>query len=263
MIKKLLKYDLLYTYKLIIIYYIIALIFSIFTRIFLNIESSTLMYIIGQICSGTTVAMLINIIINTLIRNWVRFQTNFYKDEAYLTHTLPLSKTKLYLSKFLTSLITMLTSVLVIVIVLFIAYYSKENMDILKTSLHAIANIYDSTIPLFISSVVIVFFLEMFLMLTLGYTGIIFGNTKNNNKIIYSVISTIIIYLLTQGILLLIIYLIGLLNSEVMNLFTTSTVANISVLKTIMYFAIVMYSVFIIIYTFINLKLFNKGVNID
>ena len=105
MLKKLLKYDLIYTYKIIIIYYTLSIIFALLTRIFLNFDA-TLLNIIGSICSGVTITFMINILVNTLIRNWVRFNYNFYKDESYLTHTLPVSKTKLYLSKFLTASIT-------------------------------------------------------------------------------------------------------------------------------------------------------------
>jgi len=93
MLKKLLKYDLFYTYKIIIIYYALSLIFALLTRVFLNFDT-TLLNIIGSICSGVTITLMINIIINTLIRNWARFNINFYKDESYLTHTLPVSKTK-------------------------------------------------------------------------------------------------------------------------------------------------------------------------
>ena len=262
MLKKLLKYDLLYTYKLIILYYMLSLIFAVFTRFFLNFDT-TLLNIIGIICSGVTITLMINIIINTLIRNWARFNINFYKDESYLTHTLPVSKNKLYLSKFITAFITMFTSVLVIILSLFVAFYSKENFNLLKDMLFGLSNMYNASTTLFVISTIIVFFLEMLLMLIIVYTGIILGNKKNNNKNLWSVIYSIILYFLTQGILLVGIVILGLINKDIMNLFTTNTLANLSVLKTIMIFSIIIYSLFVIIYTFINLKLFNKGVNVD
>ena len=104
MLKKLLKYDLQNIYKVLIIFYSLSLFFALLTRIFLNIENSFIMNIIGQICNATTISMIFNILINNLLRLWVRFKNNFYGDESYLTHTLPINKKTLYLSKTLTAI---------------------------------------------------------------------------------------------------------------------------------------------------------------
>lgn len=92
MLKKLLKYDLKSIYKVLIVFYSLSLFFAILTRIFLNIENSFIMDVIGKVCSGTTIAMIFNILINNLMRLWVRFNGNLYGDESYLTHTLPCNK---------------------------------------------------------------------------------------------------------------------------------------------------------------------------
>ena len=135
MLKKLLKYDLQNIYKVLIVFYSLSLFFGVLTRIFFGIENSFIMNIIGQICSGTVIAMIFNILINNLMRLWHRFKSNFYGDESYLTHTLPVDKKTLYLSKFLASIITLFSSVVVIGITLFIAYYSKENIEVIKNLL--------------------------------------------------------------------------------------------------------------------------------
>ena len=83
MLKKLLKYDLKSMFKFLIVFYSLSIFFAILTRIFLNINNSFMMNIIGQICSGTTIAMVANILINNTIRLWVRFKNNFYGDECY------------------------------------------------------------------------------------------------------------------------------------------------------------------------------------
>ena len=126
MLKKLLKYDLESIFKFIVIFYSLSLFFGVLTRIFLNINGSFIMNIIGQISSGATISMMVSILINNLMRLWVRFKNNFYGDESYLTHTLPVEKKTLYLSKILTAIITLFTSILVITLTLFVAYYSKE-----------------------------------------------------------------------------------------------------------------------------------------
>ena len=99
MLKKLLKYDLKNVYKILIIFYALSIFFGILTRIFFSIDNSTIMNIIAQVCGGITISMAFNIIINNLIKSWVMFKQNLYGDESYLTHTLPINKKTLYLSK--------------------------------------------------------------------------------------------------------------------------------------------------------------------
>ena len=186
MLKKLLKYDLKYKLKVLNIFYILSIIFAIFTRIFLNIENSFILNIIGKICSGVTISMIFNILINNLMRIWVRFKDNFYKDESYLTHTLPINKSTLYLSKILSSIITLFISISVIGITLFIAYYSKENIELLKKLILPILEIYNSTFIVFLLVILFILFLELLNAVQMGFIGIILGHKMNNNKTLFS-----------------------------------------------------------------------------
>lgn len=263
MLKKLLKYDLENIFKVLIVFYSLSLFFAILTRIFLNLNDSFIINIIGQITSGTTIAMMVNILINNLMRLWSRFKNNFYGDESYLTHTLPIEKKTLYLSKVLTSIITLFTSTLVIIFTLFIAYYSKENILTLKNVLLPIANTYDSTIIKILLAFTFVFFIEFANILQSGYTGMIIGHKMNNNKMAYSILFGFITYIITQIFAVLIIFMIGLFNQDIMNLFFTSEVINVDMIKTIIYLAIIIYTIIFVIGYIINLKLFKKGVNVD
>ena len=130
MLGKLIKYDLKWIYKVVIVFYILATVFSVIARMCFSIENSMLFNILGKIASGVAISMVVNSIINTVMRSWARFVKNIYKDESYLTHTLPIKKNTIYLSKVLSSLISIFTSVVVSVICLFICYYSKENMEV-------------------------------------------------------------------------------------------------------------------------------------
>ena len=263
MLKKLLKYDLQYKFKILIIFYILSLFFSILTRIFFSIENSFIMNIIGQICSGVTISMMINIIINNLLRCFARFRTNLYSDESYLTHTLPIDKKTLYLSKILSSIISLFTSIIVIVITLFIAYYSKENIELLKNILLPIADIYNSTIISILLAFFFIFFLEFANALQCGFTGIILGHKMNNSKIAYSVLFGFVSYMIIQVFALLVIFLVALFNQDLMNLFITNQMINMDMVKVIIYMATSIYIVTLIAGYIINLKLFKKGVNVD
>lgn len=263
MLKKLLKYDLKSINIVLIVFYGLSIFFSILTRIFLSIENSFIFNVIGQICNGTMIAMMFNIIINNLIRLWVRFKQNFYGDESYLTHTLPVEKKTLYLSKFIVSVITLIISISVIVLSLFIAHYSKENIELVKNLLLPLATIYDSTVIGIILLFVFVCFLELFNMLQSGYVGIVLGHRKNNNKMLFTFIYGFIIYLLTQIFALVVVFLAALFNKDIMNLFNSMEMLNIDMIKLCIYLAIGVYMTNIIVLYIVNSKLFSKGVNVD
>ena len=263
MLRKLLKYDLKSIFKVLTIFYSLSIFFAILTRIFLSVDNSFIINIVGKVCSGTTIAMMFNIIINNLMRLWVRFTNNFYKDESYLTHTLPVDKKTLFLSKALASVITMFTSVLVICLSLFIAYYSKENIELVKNLLLPLAKVYDSTVVTVILAFVFVSFLELMNILHSGYVGIVLGHKKNNNKQLYSIVFGFITYLLTQVFTIFIVFIAALFNANLMNLFYTTNALNIESIKLCIYLAISIYTFNIFILYFINSKLFSSGVNID
>lgn len=263
MLKNVLKYDLKFTYKLLGVFYIITLIAALLTRIFFSFSSSTILEVLGYICSGVTVSFIFNILLNNMMRLWIRFTNNVYKDESYLTHTLPISKKTIYLSKFLASVITMFTSALVILFAVFIAYYSKENMEALKNSITFLASVYNTTAIKLILIILFVFFLEMTFAIQIGYTGIILGHKANNNKAVKSILYGGICYLLTQAFTLLFVYIFGLFNPGIMNLFMTMDQVDVNSIKMVMYMAIGVYFIYLLIYYLVNVKLFSKGVNVE
>lgn len=263
MLRKVLKYDLKYIYKVLLVFYIITITCALLTRLFWSIDNSAIFNVLGYITSGATISFFFSILINNLMRNWARVIKNVYKDESYLTHTLPVSKNTIYLSKFLSSIITVFTSVIIILLAAFIAYYSKENMQVLKTLLQSIASIYNSSVLSFGLIIAIVFFLEITYIIQVGNTGIIIGHKANNNKILLSIISGFIIYTITSLVLLLILFVGGLFFKDIMNLFLTNSVINIDIVKKIMYIAILTYSILIGLFFLIDIKLFNKGVNVE
>lgn len=263
MLKKLVKYDLKNIFKILIYFYCLALFFSILTRIFLNVDNSFILNIVGQVCSGVTISMIINILINNLMGLWRRFKNHFYADEAYLTHTLPISKKTLYLSKIVSSLISLLLSTVMIGISLFVAYYSKENMLNLKVLLLPMATAYESTILKIVISFLAVFFLEIATLLQAGYTGIILGHRMNNAKFGFSILYGFSSYMVIQVVVLLIIFIFALFNNNLMDLFVSNQIFDIGVIKLIIFMTCLIYTVVLIITYVLNLKLFEKGVNLD
>ena len=262
MLKKLLKYDLEWCYKPLIVFYILAIFFAIITRVIESFEQTLILVIIDKICSGITIAMIINILINCFMRNWARFVKNIYKDESYLTHTLPVTKNKIYLSKVLTAIITLITSSIVIVSCVAIVFLNENSWSLLKTSLEDSAISLNCSIPSLIIVLVITVFFEFLFMIMSGILGIIIGHRSNNHKIVKSIIFGFGIYMAFSIISLLVIYIAGLLNSDIMSVFNNIVVSS-TALKSIMMMGIFIYAIYTCIVYFVGNKLLNKGVNVD
>lgn len=262
MLKKILKYDLKSVYKRLVVFYLLAIFFAIIGRLFSFIDNSFVFNFVSKFSNGIAVGMVINIVINNLLHIWRRFINNFYGDESYLTHTLPISKKTLLLSKFLSSIITIFTSMLVIVITVVIAYYSKDNFQVLKDTLEMASQVYNSTMINLLFIIIMTLFLQLLLTVVIGYTGIIIGYEGDNNKFVNSLLFSFLFYAINQIILLVTIFLIGFINNDIMTLFTTNNVSNVFVLKTMLYIAILINAILITVYYLVCRIRFAKGVNV-
>lgn len=262
MLKKLLKYDLEWCYKPLVVFYILTIFFSIITRIVESFEQTLIVLILDKICSGVVIAMIVNILINCFMRNWARFVKNIYKDESYLTHTLPVSKNKIYLSKILTAIITLLTSFIVIIICLTIATLNKDTWVILKESLEQSAIYFDSSVFSLIFVIIITIFFEFLFMMMSGILGIIIGHKSNNLKIVKSIVIGFVIYMVLSSMSLVALFVAGLLNSDIMSLFNNIEVSS-NALKSMMLVGILVYAIYNLGIYFIGNKLLNKGVDVD
>ena len=263
MLGKVLKYDLKWVYKVVGIFYILALVFSIIGRGLNEIENSALFSIIAKISFGFAISMIINSLINCLMRLWSRFIKNLYKDESYLTHTIPVPRKTIYASKVLAALITIFTTTIVALVCLFICYYSEANMEILKTLLELAASTYNTTVVKLLLLITVVIYLEVMFMVLIGYTGIILGFKSNQNKMVKTLVYSFILYMVTQVVTLAVIFIYGLFNPNVMNIINTTDIINIDAIKSVMYIGIGTYVAYIIFYYFLGKKQLEKGVNVD
>lgn len=255
MLGKLLKYDIANIFKFLGVFYILAIFFAILVRIFLITDSSVIITIIGEVCLGAMVSMFFSIVINNLMRLWVKFRDSLYGDEAYLTHTLPVDKKIIYLSKIILALITLVASLMVIALSLFISLYSNDYFTLLNVLID------DFQVNVFLFFVLL--FVEFANMLQSGFTGIILGNRINGAKTGVSVLFGIIVYIVTQLFTFLMFWIVALFNKDIMDIFVTNSIVDNNILKFVLTIAIVIYTIVLIFGIVINQKLLKKGVNVD
>lgn len=263
MLNKLLKYDLKYMLKNMTIFYILSIFFAVTTRILFSLNQSVMVNIIGQISVGCMFSMIASTLINVMMRSWVRFRDSLYKDESYLTHTLPVTKNAIYDSKFIQTLVFFIVSFVVVLISLFIAYYTKDRWLMVKGFVNNITTGLEFNTLVFVMSFLVVIFLEIFNAIQCGFLGIILGNKSNNNKTGFSVLFGFIAYLLSQSLVLFLVFVVGLFDSSIMDLFKNDIVLNTHSFKLLIVLAIVLYLIIITLMNMLCKRELNKGVDVE
>ncbi|MBE6709126.1 MAG: hypothetical protein E7578_07795 [Ruminococcaceae bacterium] len=265
MLKKLLKYEIRNTLKFLVIFYSISVIFALITRILFAFEDSSFMvYFFSRFCQGVTISMMCSALFNNLLRLWVRFRQNFYGDESYLTHTLPVTKGTHLAAKFINSVVTLCLTMVVIGICLCIMYYSNGIGEAIKSFVYPAADMYGTSIITLILVFLLILFLQFFNILQCGYTGIILGHKLNKSKIGLSVLFGGIIYMGSQIVTVLLMLIASLYDTRIIDLFTElNPVISPSLMKLIVIVSIISYTMVIIVNYLISVKLFKKGVNVE
>ena len=264
MLIKLLKYDLKYMIKNMSVFYILSIFFAITTRLLSLPEQTVMISILSKISSGCMIAMIANIIINVMMRSWVRFRDSLYKDEAYLTHTLPVTKNDLYNSKFIQTLIFFFIGFVIILLSLFVAYYTQDSWQVIKEYIKTITMGFNMSTAFFITIAIVLIFLELFNAIQCGFLGIILGYKRNNGKIGFSVLFGFIIYLVAQTLVLGLVFVYGLFDTTVMELFKSGTISiDVNAFKVLAIVSSILYLIIIFSMSIIGKKLLNKGVNIE
>ena len=263
MLKKILKYDLKYIYKGLTIFYILDICTAVIARILMLIEKSTIATFLSSALSLIAICLLFLTIGYNLLRLWNRFLNNFYKDESYLTHTLPVEKKTLYTSKFASTIITLATSTIVIVLSLAIIYYSKENIALLKMTLEGLKDTYDNFVLYILGMMFAIFFLELISIVSAGYTGLLLGHKSNDAKMVKSIIIALAFFMGLSIAMLLVVFLTGLVIPDIMDLFMSNVEPGISTIKNVLSMELVLYALITIFYFILDLHIFQKGVNVD
>lgn len=262
MIKKLMKYDIRNMTKILVYFYAIGIIAAVLTRLINIGDHIQFIMIIGKIFEGITYAAIANIIINTFMHIILKsFINNFYKDESYLTHTLPVTKKQLLISKYLSSLIVVLISVVVSVASLFIVLYSKEFIEGLKAFISLTVSGFNMSSGAFITLVVLILFTQVCAMISMSFTAIVKANTYNTKRVIKGLLWFAVYYFGSGLITLLLAVVTFAMGGNISEL--TATQMSQSSFTTLFILALVANIIYTVVHCLVSYKLFNKGVNVD
>lgn len=135
----------------------------------------------------------------TLVICIMRYTKSLFRDQGYLTHTLPVNKHQLLLSQILADVLMELISLVVILICCFIAYFTPSVLEgILQLineffnvviSSRDFFNLFGGTIVLCVFTLFFSFLQSLFVI----YTGIAIGHAFAKNKGVLSVVFCIVL----------------------------------------------------------------------
>ena len=261
MIKKLYKRDLDKMTKTLRWFFLISISLAIITRLINIGKDIQAIKIIGMVFSGLTYSAVANVLINTFTNILIYFKSNFYNDESYLTHTLPVTKKQLIISKYLSSLTVIISSFVVMILSLLIVLYDKTFVDFIKTALTMVVSGLDMSVGGFITVIALVLFSQILSIMGMGFSAIVKGNSYNQKKALKGVLWFIAYYFGSIGITLItsvIVFAIGGNLSEL-----SATVMKASSFITIIVVGLTLYLLYAVYYAIFCYKLFNRGVNVD
>ena len=261
MIARLLKYDIKKMTKILVYMYVISIALAGITR-FINIwKDIPAINILGLVFAGCTYSAIGNVLVNTFVHILSVFIKSFYKDESYLTHTLPVKKSDLLNSKYISAVIVVFLGVAVSFLSLFILFYSKSFMTVIGNFISATVADFNMSSGAFISLISVLIFLELCSFITMGFAAIIKANTYNTKRTLRSFVWFIIFYFITMAATVLSAIALFAISGSVSELLSTTLSASAFI--RLIWLAIIDYFVYSVVFFFISHKLFARGVNVD
>lgn len=240
MLLKLMKYDLKSILKKMVFYYIVVVGLAILSKVLLLIFENTRFVAIASLPTAIFFLSLSLCNTVTMIISMIRYYKNMLSDEGYLTHTLPVKRNSILLSKLLSTVIAEIISILVMVISVFI-FSPKIFILLLDEILIAIqlllANNYNGTVIYIVFLIILEIIIYSVCKVTQVAMCLSLGASHNKNKLVMAFVYYIGINFVLQivGGILISICAIILASLPSLTIHTFYVVMYIVILLTLLY----------------------------
>lgn len=214
MLAKLIKYDLKYLLKSVALFggllLICAILFNItgYDYLYEIVTSSTasdftltilfILQFLHTIFYNAIFIIVVWLVLNSIMRIWHRYRASFFLDESYLTHTLPIKRSTLWLAKFLSTVITLLSVLAAIAFSFAVLSLSPNGKDLIAS----FGIFPHKPNPFYIVSYIITFFTQLLCATMCGLLGITLGNRAQNHRLRKSIFFGTAFYILCGLILI-------------------------------------------------------------
>lgn len=260
MLGKVLKYDLKALCRYLIPLYAVLFGLGIMIRLLGFFDNVSIIAIIcGLMIVALVVLSCLSFVLNGIF-SVKYYLENLFKDEGYLTHTLPVKKGTLLFSKVLASLVTFSMTTLVLIISLIVAFYQKglfvEVVKVLNLS------IYGMTVYEFLLFMIVYGVIGYVATILMVYAAIAIGYSRSSNKLVSSVVWGLIFYFVMEFLYLGLLGIIMIINPT----FISNLDNSVFMMKDlIIFFSIFMVFTALIggVYYYISYRFMDKKLNLE
>lgn len=260
MLGKVLKYDLKALCRYLIPLYAVLFGLGIMIRLLGFFDNVSIIAIIcGLMIVALVVLSCLSFVLNGIF-SVKYYLENLFKDEGYLTHTLPVKKGTLLFSKVLASLVTFSMTALVLIISLIVAFYQKglfvEVVKVLNLSIYGMS-VYEFLLFMIVYG--IIGYVATILMV---YAAIAIGYSRSSNKLVSSVVWGLIFYFVMEFLYLGLLGIIMIINPT----FISNLDNSVFMMKDLItFFSIFMVFTALIggVYYYISYRFMDKKLNLE
>lgn len=260
MLGKVLKYDLKALCRYLIPLYAVLFGLGIMIRLLGFFDNVSIIAIIcGLMIVALVVLSCLSFVLNGIF-SVKYYLENLFKDEGYLTHTLPVKKGTLLFSKVLASLVTFSMTALVLIISLIVAFYQKGLfVDVVKV---LNLSIYGMTVYEFLLFMIVYGIIGYVATILMVYAAVAIGYSRSSNKLVSSVVWGLIFYFVMEFLYLGLLGIIMIINPT----FISNLDNSVFMMKDLItFFSIFMVFTALIggVYYYISYRFMDKKLNLE
>ena len=230
MLSKLLKYDFKNLYKTLLPIYLITFVITILTVILNNLSyTSNLFSTLNALMMLSYVVILMVLVVGTFFLNVRDFYLDFATERGYLINTLPVKKSSIITSKFITGLTTMISSLAVVFISFIILIIGNGEWTNFANDIANILEDIPNYVVLSLTLITILMIVAYISVLAVCYLSIALGQLKNTNKLGFSFLAYIIIYIIYEMYFTFALTFVGMISPD----FVTSLDSEVGVISPV------------------------------
>ena len=266
MLSKLIKYDFKKIVKVPAVFFVLSLVCAGFSRLFNELAVHGMFFsIVGIIFTSIEYALMANVLIQPIVRILTEFGKRMYGDESYLSHTLPVTKTQLLLSKSISAVLLMLMAFASVILSVFILFYSKSNMQVLNNFIQgSFGNSVSSGVIL--TLVIFVLLAEFLFLISIIFSAIILANKSNDRKLLKGFVYTLVFQFLATILMIVVLVVVAACMGELNLLFTSESsyhqISGSNIMLATLITGLLCYLSMAVVFFFVSNKLLKKGVNV-
>lgn len=261
MLGKLLKKDLNRNMRWLWILFVATLVVATVGRICKELGKNIVLFqVLGIFFDSVFYALLVNVVLQAFLRNFLNFTTSLYKDESYLTHTLPVSKSQIINSKFLTAVVEITLGFAVLVVSLLIMFFTPTMFDSLAFLLSFVI-VGQFSIGWIVTLFVWLVVVEFLMFIAIIFYSIVLAYRAKEKRVLKTFLLTAVFAFASISLLFVIMVIVLSING--IDLTSATLTLTSSALMSVLWTGIIVYSAIIVLFYLLTQKAFRRGVNVD